>query len=86
MKFWPRDAIERIQNEEDKFFLQSMMGDRTATLGLVDNVLATTEKKVLRRRHREEEQRKKLMQPRACHRAHWMAKIIYTCKLAFLSD
>ena len=59
MKFWPRDAIERIQNEEDKLFLQSMKGDRTAILGPVDNVLATTEKKVLRRRHSEEEQRKK---------------------------
>ena len=59
MKFWPRDAIERIQDEEDKLFLQSMMGDRTATLGPVDNVLDTTENKVLRGRHREEEQRKK---------------------------
>ena len=59
MKFWPRDAIERIQNEEDKLFLQSKMGDRTATPGPVDNVLATTENKVLRGRHREEEQRKK---------------------------
>ena len=58
MKFWPRDAIERIQNEEDKF-LQSMMGDGTTTFGPVDDVLATTEKKVLRRRHSEEEQRKK---------------------------
>ena len=36
-----------------------MMGDRTATLGPVHNVLATTENKVLRGRHREEEQRKK---------------------------
>ena len=52
MKFWPRDAIEGIQNEQDKLFLQSMIGDRTATLGPVDNVPATTEKKVLRRRHR----------------------------------
>ena len=86
MIFWLRDAIERVQNEEDKLFLQSMMGDWTATLGPVDNVLATTEKKVLRRRHREEEQSKKLMQPRACHRARWMAKIIFTCKVAFLSD
>ena len=59
IKFWPRDAFERIQDEEDKLFLQSMMGDRTATLGPVENVLATTEKKVLIRRHREEEQRKK---------------------------
>ena len=59
MKFWPRDAIERIQNEEDKLFLQSMMGDRTATLRSVDNVLANTENKVLRGRHREEDQRKK---------------------------
>ena len=59
MKFWPRDAIERIQNEEDKLFLQPMMGDRTATLGPIDNVLATTENKVLRGRHWEEEQRKK---------------------------
>ena len=59
MKFWPRDAIERIQNEEDQLFLQSMMGDRTATLGPVDNVLATTENKVLKGRHREEDQRKK---------------------------
>ena len=56
MKFWPRDAIERIQNEEDN---QSMMGHRTATLGPVDNVLANTEKKVLMRRHREKEQKKK---------------------------
>ena len=55
MKFWPRDGIERIQNEEYKLFLQSMKGDRTETLGPVDNVLATTEKKVLIRRHREEE-------------------------------
>ena len=86
MKFWPRDANERLQNEEDKLFLQSMMGNRTATLGPVVNVLATTAKKVLRRRHREEEQRKKLMQPRACHRARWMAKIIYACEVAFLSD
>ena len=86
MTFWPRDAFERIQNEEDKLFLQSMMCDRTATLGPVYNVLANTENKVLRGRHREEEQRKKLMQPRACHRARWMAKIIYACKVAFLSD
>ena len=86
MKFWPRDAIERLQNEEDKLFLQSMMSDRRATLGPVVNVLATTEKKVLRTRHREEEQRKKLMQPRACHRARWMAKIVYACEVAFLND
>ena len=59
MTFWPRDAFERIQNEEDKLFLQSMMGDRTATLGPVNNVLANKENKVLRGRHREEEQRKK---------------------------
>ena len=61
MKFWPRDAIERIQSEEDKLFLQcmNMMGDRTETLGPVDNVVATAEKRVLIRRHREEEQRKK---------------------------
>ena len=59
MKFWPRDAMDRIRNEEDKLFLQSMMGDRTATFRPVDNVLATTENKVVRGRHREEEQRKK---------------------------
>ena len=28
----------------------------------------------------------KLIRPGACHRARWMAKIIYACKVVFLSD
>ena len=28
----------------------------------------------------------KLIHPGACHRARWMAKIIYACKVVFLSD
>ena len=35
MKFWPRDALERIKTEEDKKFLHSMMTDRVANMGRV---------------------------------------------------
>ena len=72
MRLWTLDAIERMQNEENKLFLQSMMADRVATLGPVDNVLAITEKKIQGRRNREEQYRKN----EAKRRAPWMAKII----------
>ena len=59
MRLWPLDAIEGMQNEEDKLFLQAMMADRVATLGPFGNVLAITGKEIPGRRNREEAQRKK---------------------------
>ena len=32
MRFMPRDAESRIENEEDRAFLRSMLGDRSATM------------------------------------------------------
>ena len=54
MKFWPRNVLEKITNEEDKEFLVSMMTDRKATMGSVDSVLHSTEKKRLERKKAEE--------------------------------
>ena len=45
LKLWPRNALDRMKNEEDKKFLQSMMTDRVASMGQVDKVLSTTEDK-----------------------------------------
>ena len=50
LKLWPRNALDRIKNEEDKQFLQSMMTDRVASMGQVDKVLSTTEDKVAKRK------------------------------------
>lgn len=57
MKFWPNDTLEKISNEEDRLFLKSMMSDRKASMGPVDNILSKTEKKV-QLRMEEEEKRK----------------------------
>ena len=39
MKFWPRNALKTMENEEDKQFLLSMMGDRKCTMGGVDKLM-----------------------------------------------
>ena len=54
MKFWPRNVFQKITNEEDRAFLHSMMTDRIATMGSVDQALSTTEKKVRLRKEQEE--------------------------------
>lgn len=59
MKFWPRDALTRISNEEDKLFLLSMMGDREACMAEEDKVLSSREKRFAERRHAEEQRRGK---------------------------
>ena len=59
MKFWPRNALERIHNEEDRQFLISMMGDREACMGVEDTLLSSTEKKVAERIQAEEKRKKK---------------------------
>ena len=38
MKFWPRNALKIITNEEDKKFLLSMMSDREASMGGKDTI------------------------------------------------
>ena len=53
MKFWPRNVMAKFKNEEDKKFLESMINDRTATMGRVDKKLSDTEKKVQKRREEE---------------------------------
>ena len=53
MKFWPRNAMENICNEEDKKFLQSMMTDRLATMFGIDVKLSETERKVKERKEQE---------------------------------
>ena len=65
MKLWPSDAMQKISNDEDKKFLHSMMTDRVATMGGVDEKLTATEKKVAKRKEAQlkreisEEDRKK---------------------------
>ena len=53
MKFWPRNAMENICNEEDKKFLQSMMTDRLATMSGIDVKLSETERQVKERKEQE---------------------------------
>ena len=50
MKSWPRDALDRMVNEEDKGFLRSMMSSRTATMAGVDKSLVVTERNVKKRK------------------------------------
>ena len=60
--FWPRNPFVRIQKEEDKSFLLSMIGDRKATMAGFDRSLTVTEKKVAIRKEKEklrEEKEKK---------------------------
>lgn len=59
MKFWPRNAMERITLEEDRQFLLSMINDREASMGTVDGVLSKSERKITERRNREAMQQKK---------------------------
>ena len=49
-KLWPRDVMERIENEEDRNFLSSMMTDRKWSMDTVDKKLSITEEKVRKRR------------------------------------
>jgi hypothetical protein len=48
---WPADAEQLVKNSEDLRFLQSMKGDRSATFGSFDMVLAA---KIQRKRKREQ--------------------------------
>ena len=59
MKFWPRNALEKIELEEDRLFLLSMQGDRKAVMAGTDKVLSTTEKKVHDRKISEEQRKAK---------------------------
>ena len=59
MKFWPRDAFDRIPIEEDRQFLTSMMGNRGATMVGADELLHSTEQKVRQRKKLEEERLRK---------------------------
>ena len=59
MKFWPRDAFDRIPIEEDRQFLTSMMGNRGATMVGADALLHSTEQKVHQRKKLEEERLRK---------------------------
>ena len=42
---WPRDAFDRIDNEEDRQFLQSMATDRKASMVGTDESLSKIEQK-----------------------------------------
>ena len=59
MKFWPRDALDRIPIEEDRQFLISMMGHRGAAMAGTDELLHSTEQKVHQRKESEEERLRK---------------------------
>ena len=57
MKFWPRDALSRISNDEDRNFLLSMMSDRKATMDGIDKSLFQKEQRI-EKRHQEEQRRR----------------------------
>lgn len=59
MKLWPRDALSRIKNEEDRAFLMSMQSDRKATMSGVDKNLAEMEQRREKRELEEENRRKR---------------------------
>ena len=59
MKFWPRDVFEKMSNDEDKLFLESMMSDRIATMGSVDAKLSLSEKKIAQRKLEEQKRENK---------------------------
>jgi len=44
MKFWPRNILERINIEEDKQFLISLMTNRKASMGALDTKLKKRKK------------------------------------------
>ena len=50
MKFWPRNSLEVMTNENDKSFLRSMIGDRKASMGAGDDITSSTEAKIARRK------------------------------------
>ena len=45
MKFWPRNVLDTMENEEDKQFIISMMEDRKFTMVGVDKITARKERK-----------------------------------------
>ena len=45
MKFWPRNVLELISNEEDKAFLISLMTDRKASMAGKDTKLKKQQEK-----------------------------------------
>ena len=63
MKFWPRDAMDKIENEEDKQFLLSMQNDRKASMSGVDKVL---HQKEMRKEKREQEALRRAEKERQC--------------------
>jgi len=59
-KFWPRNAMTKISNEDDRLFLKSMMSDQKACMAGVDKKLAETEKKVRKRKAQELQRKEQL--------------------------
>ena len=57
MKFWPRNVLELISNEEDKAFLISMMTDRKASMAGKDSKLKKQQEK---KQNRKKEEAKRL--------------------------
>ena len=57
MKFWPRNVLELISNEEDKAFLISMMTDRKASMAGKDTKLKKQQEK---KQNRKKEEAKRL--------------------------
>ena len=51
--FWPWDALDRIDNKEDKTFLVSMMADRAVSMAGTDKVLTIT-KDTIRKKEAQE--------------------------------
>ena len=58
-KVWPRDAFDRIDNEEDRQFLQSMATDRKASMVGTDESLSKIEQKRHQRKMEEERRQQK---------------------------
>ena len=63
MKFWPRDAMDKIENEEDKQFLLSIQNDRKASMSGVDKVL---HQKEMRKEKKEQEALRRAEKERQC--------------------
>ena len=68
MKFWPRNALEVMTNENNKSFLRSMIADRKASMGARDDITSSTEAKIARRKRDEErrQEKEKMRKKDAC--------------------
>ena len=56
-KLWPRNVLDRIDNDEDKAFFQSMITDRKWSMAGKDQPLAKQEAQALERKIADEKRR-----------------------------